>query len=80
MKADEIPDFIVEMLVKVELGIDTFSAMRLSEISEDSMVSVDYPEFLELMLSVEHFDDNDEYVDHQQVWIKIPWPTAHHSG
>lgn len=78
MKADEIPDFIVEMLEKVELGIETFSARRLNEISEDSMVSVDYPEFLELMLSIEYFDKDEEYIDHQQVWIKIPWPTVHH--
>ena len=78
MKTDEIPDFIVEMLEKVELGIETFSAKRLNEISEDSMVSVDYPEFLELMLSIEYYDDDDEYIDHQQVWIKIPWPTVHH--
>jgi len=80
MKADEIPDFIVEMMEKVELGIDTFSAKRLGEIPEDSMLQVAYPEFLELMLSIEYYDDNDEYIDHQQVWIKIPWPEVHHSG
>lgn len=74
MKADEIPDFIVEMLEKVELGIETFSGKKVSKMPEGSMMHVGYPEFLELMLSVEHFDENEEYIDHQQVWIKVPWP------
>lgn len=81
MKADEIPDFIVEMMEKVELGIDTFCAKRLTQLPEDSMLQhAGYPEFLELMLSIEYYDDDDEYIDHQQVWIKIPWPEAVHSG
>ena len=80
MKADEIPDFIVEMMEKVELGIDTFSAKRLGELPDTSMLSTGYPEFLELMLSVEHFAEDGEYIDNQQVWIKIPWPEVHNSG
>ncbi len=79
MKPNEIPDFIVEMMEKVELGIETYAAKKTTDMPEGSMLHVGYPEFLELMLSIEYYDDNDEYIDHQQVWIKIPWPKKIHA-
>lgn len=80
MKADEIPDFIVEMMEKVELGIETFAAKKTIEMPKGSLLHVGYPDLLELMLSIEYYDDKDEYIDHQQVWIKIPWPSKIHDG
>lgn len=74
MKPAEIPDFIAEMLMQVELGIDQYTSNKLKGFPERTSIAKRYPDQLELQLNIEYYEEDGDYVDHQQCWVKIPWP------
>ena len=78
MFAKEIPDFLVEVMRNIEIGIDRVAQQKLEEIGVDkSLIHVRYPEHVELMLNVEaKIDDgsDDGGWENQSLWVKIPWP------
>ena len=77
MRQHDIPDFIASMFAQIEMGIDQVVQAKTDHMSDDAMVSCDYPSELEIQLNVEMEDEDLNVVDHCQCWVKIPWPTVH---
>lgn len=85
MLPTEIPDFIDIVMEQIEIGIDRVAHRKHgippgdTELAEAtrSMVSVSYPEHIELMLNVDaKIDDGtaEGAFENQSLWVKIPWP------
>lgn len=83
MFANEIPDFIVDVMEHIEIGIDRVADKKLTVVEppagvDPPMVKVKYPEHVELLLNIDaKIDDGtaEGAFESQSLWVKIPWPT-----
>ncbi len=81
MKPEEIPEFINSVMTQIEAGIELFSGSKIGSLPEGTMMSVAYPEQVEIQLCIETHTTYDDgtadgeiEIEHQQCWVKIPWP------
>jgi len=82
MFAKEIPDFIVEVVEQIEIGIDRIIQKKLVAVEppagvDPPVIMVAYPEQVEIMLNVDaKIDDGtaEGGWENQTIWVKIPWP------
>ena len=80
MKTEEIPAFVCEVMTQIKAGIQQFSDSEAIDGGVPKLA--EYPEQVEIQLCIETHTTYDDgtvdgafEVEHQQCWVKIPWPT-----
>lgn len=79
MKVNDIPKFIEEVFNAIENGIQLVAQHRHDGANEGQLVHVGYPKHVDMQLNIERLVPGEvgepDLVEHEQVWVKIPWPT-----
>lgn len=76
MKHEEIPAFMVKTMEQVAAGLSLYGQKVGAGRPPGSLTGVQHPDEIQFELDIEHFDEQDQYIDSHKVKFKAPWPTV----
>lgn len=76
MKHNEIPEFMVKTMEQVAAGLSSYGQKMGAGQAPGSLTGVEYPDEMDFELNIDHFDEQNEYIDTHVVRFKAPWPTV----